>query len=79
MVERVGIIGLGLIGGSLARRLNASGVEVTAWNHRPHPYAAAQAEGIHCVETPAGRVAVGPQGLVLWNPLEALPRDLGEP
>ena len=46
MVEKVGIIGLGLIGGSLARRLNANGVEVTAWNHRPHPYAAAQAEGM---------------------------------
>ena len=78
MVEKVGIIGLGLIGGSLARRLNANGVEVTAWNHRPHPYAAAQAEGIHCVNTLAELVAFEPQALVLCNPLKAMPRILGE-
>ena len=39
MVDTVGIVGLGLIGGSLARRLTERGVRVVAWNHRPHPYA----------------------------------------
>ena len=45
----VGIVGLGLIGGSLARRLVSHGVNVTAWNHRDHPYAQATADGIRCV------------------------------
>ena len=35
MVNTVGIIGLGLIGGSLARRLAERGIRVVAWNHRP--------------------------------------------
>lgn len=78
MVETVGIIGLGLIGGSLARRLNANGVKVTAWNHRPHPYEAAQAEGIRCMGTLEELVAGEPQVLVLCNPLKAMPWILGE-
>ena len=44
MVNTVGIIGLGLIGGSLARRLAERGIRVVAWNHRPHPYAQAEAD-----------------------------------
>ncbi|MBW3094194.1 prephenate dehydrogenase/arogenate dehydrogenase family protein [Bifidobacterium sp. 64T4] len=78
MVEQVGIVGLGLIGGSLARRLNDRGVEVTAWNHRPHPYAAARAEGIRCVDTLGELVASNPQVLVLCNPLKAMPAILNE-
>lgn len=78
MVGKVGIIGLGLIGGSLARRLNGNGVEVIAWNHRPHPYAAAQAEGIRCVGTLAELAAAEPQVLVLCNPLKAMPGILDE-
>ena len=31
-VRRVGVVSLGLIGGSVARRLVAAGVEVHAWN-----------------------------------------------
>ena len=73
MVEKVAIAGLGLIGGSLARRLTARGVEVTAWNHRPHPYAQAEAEGIHCVSTLDGLVDGKPEVLVLCNPLKAMP------
>lgn len=78
MVEQVGIIGLGLIGGSLARRLNERGIGVTAWNHRPHPYAAARSEGIRCVDTLRELVAAGPQVLVLCNPLKAMPAILDE-
>ena len=73
MVEKVAIAGLGLIGGSLARRLAARGVEVTAWNHRPHPYAQAEAEGIHCVPALDGLVEAEPDVLVLCNPLKAMP------
>ncbi len=73
MVEKVAIAGLGLIGGSLARRLAARGVEVTAWNRRPHPYAQAEAEGIHCVSTLEELVDAEPEVLVLCNPLKAMP------
>ena len=43
---RIAIVGLGLIGGSLARRLVNAGCEVTAWNHNDRPYATADADGI---------------------------------
>ena len=43
---RIAIVGLGLIGGSLARRLVNAGCEVTAWNHNDRPYATAEADGI---------------------------------
>ncbi|MZN23341.1 hypothetical protein GT835_03280, partial [Bifidobacterium pseudocatenulatum] len=36
--QRIAIVGLGLIGGSLARRLVNAGCEVIAWNHNDRPY-----------------------------------------
>ena len=48
---RIAIVGLGLIGGSLARRLVNAGCEVTAWNHNDRPYATAEADGIICKPT----------------------------
>lgn len=72
----VGIVGLGLIGGSLARRLVQRGVKVIAWNHRDHPYAQAEADGIHCVPTLADIATCKPDVLVLCNPLKAMPAVL---
>ena len=72
----VGIVGLGLIGGSLARRLVSRGFEVSAWNHRDHPYAQAEADGIHCVPTLADLAAAKPNVIVLCNPLKAMPSVL---
>ncbi|WP_423734923.1 prephenate dehydrogenase [Bifidobacterium parmae] len=72
----VGIIGLGLIGGSLARRLVARGIDVVAWNHRPHPYAEAEKAGIRCVPTLDALVAARPSTIVLCNPLKAMPAIL---
>ncbi|WP_163196094.1 prephenate dehydrogenase [Bifidobacterium platyrrhinorum] len=69
----VGVVGLGLIGGSLARRLVGRGAGVVAWNHRPHPYAQAEADGIRCAATLADLVAAGPDVIVLCNPLKAMP------
>lgn len=69
----VGIVGLGLIGGSLARRLVQRGVKVIAWNHRDHPYAQAEADGIHCVPTLADVATCKPDVIVLCNPLKAMP------
>ncbi|NMM93004.1 prephenate dehydrogenase [Bifidobacterium oedipodis] len=77
MVSNIGIIGLGLIGGSLARRLVDRGVNVVAWNHRPHPYAQAEADGIRCVPSLAQLVAAEPDIIVLCNPLKAMPAILG--
>ena len=78
MVGTIGIVGLGLIGGSLARRLVGRGVRVVAWNHRPHPYAQAEADGISCKATLAELVDAAPDALVLCNPLKAMPAILAE-
>mgnify|MGYP002268922642 CR=1 FL=1 len=79
MVDTVGIVGLGLIGGSLARRLTAyeeRGVRVVAWNHRPHPYAQAEADGIFCKSTLSELMDAEPDVVVLCNPLKAMPAIL---
>lgn len=76
MVNTVGIIGLGLIGGSLARRLDERGIRVVAWNHRPHPYAQAEADGIFCKSTLAELMDAEPDVVVLCNPLKAMPAML---
>lgn len=76
MVNTVGIIGLGLIGGSLARRLAERGIRVVAWNHRPHSYAQAEADGIFCKSTLAELMDAEPDVVVLCNPLKAMPAML---
>lgn len=76
MVNTVGIIGLGLIGGSFARRLAERGIRVVAWNHRPHPYAQAEADGIFCKSTLAELMDAEPDVVVLCNPLKAMPAML---
>lgn len=76
MVNTVGIIGLGLIGGSLAWRLAERGIRVVAWNHRPHPYAQAEADGIFCKSTLAELMDAEPDVVVLCNPLKAMPAML---
>lgn len=75
--KHVAIVGLGLIGGSLARRLRESGCHVSAWNHRDHPYANARAAGIDCKDTLEELVREDPDVLVLCNPLMAMPEVLG--
>ena len=74
---RIAIVGLGLIGGSLARRLVNAGCEVTAWNHNDRPYATAEADGIICKPDLGGTRRNQPNVLVLCNPLKAMPEILG--
>ena len=74
---RIAIVGLGLIGGSLARRLVNAGCEVVAWNHNDRPYATAEADGIICKPTLAALAGANPDVLVLCNPLKAMPQILG--
>lgn len=78
MVVTVGIVGLGLIGGSLARRLVGHGASVVAWNHRPHPYEQAESDGIACMSTLNDLMACDPDIVVLCNPLKAMPAMLAE-
>ena len=77
MKQRIAIVGLGLIGGSLARRLVNAGCEVVAWNHNDRPYETAEADGIRCVPTLAVLADAKPDVLVLCNPLKAMPQILG--
>lgn len=78
MVSRIGVVGLGLIGGSLALRLVDAGCEVVAWNHRDHSYGEARSRGIVCVDSLEALTASDPQIIVLCNPLRAMPQVLGE-
>ncbi|PLS30519.1 prephenate dehydrogenase [Bifidobacterium margollesii] len=69
----IAIAGLGLIGGSLARRLVGRGRTVIAWNHRDAPYERARAAGIECVPRVEDLAAAIPDVLVLCTPLRAMP------
>lgn len=75
-VRTVGIVGLGLIGGSLALRLVRAGIEVHAWNHTDRPYAAARAAGIRCEPGLRQLAQLRPDLIVLCNPLRAMPQVL---
>lgn len=74
----IAIAGLGLIGGSLARRLTMRGRKVIAWNHRDHPYQEARQAGITCVDTVEELAQAKPDVLVLCTPLKAMPEVLAK-
>lgn len=67
----VGILGLGLIGGSLLRRLDSEGRRVIGWNRDPVGRAAARAQGLQ-VRDSAAEVAVESDLLVTAVPLPVL-------
>lgn len=71
--HKIAIAGLGLIGGSLARRLVEQGRYVVAWNHNDRPYQAATELGIHCVESLEALATGKPDVLVLATPLRTIP------
>lgn len=73
---KVGIVGLGLIGGSLARRLALAGVGVVAWNRHHEPYPQAEHDGIRCVPCLTDVAESKPDVIVLCNPLKAMPAVL---
>lgn len=75
--HKIAVAGLGLIGGSLARRLVRHGRFVVAWNHTDRPFEAARAEGIRCVETLEDLAKGKPDVLILATPLRAMPEMLG--
>ncbi len=76
--HKIAIAGLGLIGGSLARRLVNNGRRVVAWNHRDAPYEQARKDGIECVNSLEELAAGKPDVLVICTPLKAMPSVLNE-
>lgn len=74
--HKIAIAGLGLIGGSLAKRLVRRGRFVVAWNHTDNPYEAAQSDGIKCVPTLEDLAREKPDILVLATPLSSIPAIL---
>lgn len=74
--ETVGVVGLGLIGGSVARALVAAGHRVVASTRAEEARAGALAEGIEIVADPAGLVGEC-DVIVLAVPLPAMPELVG--
>jgi 3-hydroxyisobutyrate dehydrogenase len=50
---RLGMIGLGIMGAPMVRRLRARGFEVTAWNLEPERFDTVRASGAHWADSPA--------------------------
>jgi prephenate dehydrogenase len=67
----VGILGLGLIGGSLLRRLHSQGRQAVGWNRDPAGRAAARSQGLQVRDEPAD-VVVEADVLVTAVPLPVL-------
>lgn len=75
----VGIVGLGLIGGSLAKRLaKLPECSVYAWNRHHNPYEEAENLGIDCVENVQDLAKLCPNVLILCNSLASMPSILQE-
>ncbi|WP_459980292.1 prephenate dehydrogenase/arogenate dehydrogenase family protein [Isoptericola variabilis] len=68
----VGVVGLGLVGGSLARLLAARGVDVVATDTDAGTRADARAVGLRVADDLAGLCAAGPDVVVLAVPLRAV-------
>jgi 6-phosphogluconate dehydrogenase len=62
----VGMVGLGRMGGNMARRLVRGGVRVTGFDVDPHARDALAADGIAGVDTLAALVAALPPPRVVW-------------
>ncbi|GAA4829497.1 prephenate dehydrogenase/arogenate dehydrogenase family protein [Luteimicrobium xylanilyticum] len=77
-VTRVGVVGLGLIGGSVARTLVAAGLDVVATDPDGATRAQAWDAGVRTVGSAAEVFVERPDVLVLAPPLAALPAVLAE-
>lgn len=75
---RVGVVGLGLVGGSLARLLAARGTDVVATDVDAGTRADARAVGLRVADDLAGLCAAGPDVVVLAVPLRVVRRTAAE-
>ena len=72
MEQQIGMVGLGRMGGNMARRLARAGLEVVAWDRASGARAGMAAEErVRVVETLAGLVAALPAPRVVWLMLPA--------
>lgn len=69
----VGIVGLGLIGGSLAKRLVKQNCTVYAYNRHTDIYSQAREAGIICVDSVKDLALKKPNVLILCNSLASMP------
>lgn len=72
----VGIVGLGLIGGSLAKRLVKQNCTVYAYNRHTDIYSQAREAGIICVDSVKDLALKKPSVLILCNSLASMPSVL---
>ncbi|MFU0570807.1 prephenate dehydrogenase [Gardnerella vaginalis] len=72
----VGIVGLGLIGGSLAKRLVKQNCTVYAYNRHTDIYSQARETGIICVDSVKDLALKKPSVLILCNSLASMPSVL---
>lgn len=77
-IPSVGIVGLGLIGGSLARALVARGGRVVATTRSAEAQAGARALGVEVVDDPAALAASGVDVLAAATALAHLPTTVAE-
>lgn len=70
--RRVGVVSLGLIGGSVARRLVAAGLDVHAWNPSAAALEAAARDGVVPAASIEALCAAEPDVLLLAPPLRAM-------
>jgi 3-hydroxyisobutyrate dehydrogenase len=56
-IPRVGVLGIGLMGSAMARRLLAQGISVTAWDRNPQKARALEVHGAQPAETPGDLVS----------------------
>jgi 3-hydroxyisobutyrate dehydrogenase-like beta-hydroxyacid dehydrogenase len=62
-LPRIGLVGTGIMGGHMARRLKAAGFEVVVWNRTRAKAAALEAEGVRLAASPA-ETAAGAQTVI---------------
>jgi len=75
--RRVAVLGIGLVGGSLARLLQARGIDVVGHGHRARTVAAAQEAGLEATTSVAEAVS-GADLVILAVPLWAMRATAGE-
>jgi 3-hydroxyisobutyrate dehydrogenase len=78
-MQRVAVLGLGLMGAAIALRLKAQGFAVTGWNRGPEKAAALAAEGLSTVPTAAEALALAELAVLVLSDAEAIAGTLLDP
>ena len=71
MTQRIGFLGLGIMGAAMSRNCLKRGFDVMVWNRTPGPAAALAADGAKVAATPAAAAAYGATTVVMLTGPEA--------